>query len=212
LLGIAVAALLCTSTSLEMFIRLQPLRVFHLITLVFVLLFAGVMGEYMANRRPWVIAAISIPLAAGMFLVSRQTYPNSPQIEFPSTTSSNPWINTLLWVRQNTPTGAVFAVDSRYFKEEVVDVHGFRAVSERSALADYYKDGGVVSLFPGLADEWKQMSNATYGLNHFSAKEFRSLKEQYPEVTWTVIHGSAPAGLTCPYQQRGYAVCQVPSI
>jgi len=212
LLGIAVAALLCTSTSLEMFIRIQPLRVFHLITLVFVLLFAGVIGEYLADRRPWVIAAISIPLAAGMFLVSRQTYPNSPQIEFPSTTSSNPWVNTLLWVRQNTPTGAVFAVDSRYFKEEVVDVHGFRAVSERSALADYYKDGGVVSLFPGLADEWKQMSNATYGLNHFSGSEFRSLKEQYPEVTWTVIHGPAPAGMACPYQQRGYAVCQVPSI
>jgi hypothetical protein len=102
-------------------------------------------------------------------------------------------------------------VDSRYFKDEVADVHGFRAVSERSALADYFKDSGVVSLFPGLADEWKQMSNATYGLNQFSADRFRTLKEEYPEVTWTVIHGSAPAGMACPYQQGGYAVCRVPS-
>jgi len=211
LLAIAAAALLCSSTSLEMFIRLQPLRAFHVITLIFVLLLAGVMGEYLARDRPWVIAAVAIPLAAGMFVVGRQTYPNSPQIELPSTTSSNPWVNTLLWVRQNTPIDAVFAVDSRYFEDEVADVHGFRAVSERSALADYFKDGGVVSLFPGLADEWKQMSNATYGLNQFSAARFRTLKEEYPEVTWTVIHGSAPVGMTCPYQQRGYSVCRLPS-
>jgi len=211
LLAIAAAGLLCTSTSLEMFIRLQPLRAFHVITLIFVLLLAGVMGEYLARGRSWVIAAVSLPLAAGMFLVSRQTYPASPQVEFPAATSCNPWVNALLWVRQNTPTDAVFAVDSRYFKDEVADVHGFRAVSERSALADYFKDSGVVSLFPGLADEWKQMSNATYGLNQFSADRFRTLKEEYPEVTWTVIHGSAPAGMACPYQQGGYAVCRVPS-
>jgi len=147
-----------------------------------------------------------------MFVVSRQTYPNSAQVEFPSTTSSNPWVNTLLWVRQNTPPDAVFAVDSRYFEDPVADVHGFRAVAERSALADYFKDGGVVSLFPGLADEWKSMSNATYGLNHFSPAQFQSLREEYPEVSWTVIRGSAPAGMSCPYQQQGYAVCRLPSI
>jgi hypothetical protein len=212
LLSIAIAAVFASSTRFEMFARLQPLRSFHLITLVFVLLFAGVLGEYLGNNRSWAIAAFSISLGAGMFIVSRQTYPNSPQIEFPSKTSSNPWVNALLWVRQNTPTNAVFAVDSRYFKDELSDVHGFRAVSERSELADYHKDGGVVSLFPDLADEWKQMSNATYGLNHFSIAQFKNLKEEYPMVSWTVIHGSAPMGMDCPYQQRGYSVCHMPSI
>jgi hypothetical protein len=212
LLSIAIAAVFASSTRFEMFARLQPLRSFHLITLVFVLLFAGVLGEYLGNNRSWAIAALSISLGAGMFIVSRQTYPNSPQIEFPSKTSSNPWVNALLWVRQNTPTNAVFAVDSRYFKDELSDVHGFRAVSERSELADYHKDGGVVSLFPDLADEWKQMSNATYGLNHFSIAQFKNLKEEYPMVSWTVIHGSAPMGMDCPYQQRGYSVCHMPSI
>jgi hypothetical protein len=152
---------------------------------------------------------VSVPLALGMFIVARQTYSSSPQIEFPANTSSNAWVNALMWVRQNTPTDAVFAVDSRYFKDEGTDVHGFRAVSERSALADYFKDGGVVSLFPALAVEWKQMSNATYGLNHFQEADFERLQKEYPVVSWTVIHGSAPTGMDCPYQQRGYAVCRL---
>jgi hypothetical protein len=145
-----------------------------------------------------------------MWVVAHETYPHSDRIELPSATSSNAWINTLLWVRNNTPQDAVFAVDSRYFMDSGMDVHGFRAISERSALADYFKDGGVVSLFPALAEEWKQMSNATYGLNHFSAGDFRRLKSEYSAVSWTVVHGPPPAGLQCPYQQRGYAVCQLP--
>jgi hypothetical protein len=210
LLSIAAALFLASSPAFDMFARLQPLRTFHLITLVLVLLLSGVVGEYLAKDRRWVMTAIALPLAVGMFIVARETYPNSPQIELPSQTSSNAWVNTLLWVRNNTPQNAVFAVDSRYFMDAGTDVHGFRAVSERSALADYYKDGGVVSLFPGLAEEWKQMSNATYGLNHFQADDFRRLKSEYSEVSWTVVHGPAPAGMECPYQQRGYAVCQLP--
>jgi hypothetical protein len=171
-----------------------------------------VAGEYLAHGRKWVPFAVALPLAAGMFLVARQTYPNSAQIEVPSKTSENPWVNTLLWIRQNTPQGAVFAVDSRYFKDDLSDVHGFRAISERSALADYYKDGGVVSLFPALAAEWKQMSDATYGLNHFSPAQFQTLKQQYPEVTWAVIHGDSPEGMNCPYRERAYSVCQMPTL
>ncbi len=161
LLSIAAAVLLSSSPEFEMFVRLQPLRSFHLITFIFVLLLAGVAGEYLGQSRKWVPVAFFVPLAVGMFLVARQTYPNSPQIELPAKTSSNSWVNTLLWIRQNTPADAVFAVDSHYFKESLSDVHGFRAISARSSLADYYKDSGVVSLFPALADEWKQMSSAT---------------------------------------------------
>jgi hypothetical protein len=54
------------------------------------------------------------------------------------------------------------------------------------------------------------MSDATYGLNHFRREDFIRLARQYP-VTWTVIHGVAPTGMTCPYQQRGYAVCKIPA-
>jgi len=144
-----------------------------------------------------------------MFFVANETYPYSAHIETPETgSSSNSWVNTLLWVRENTPEDAVFAVDSRYFKDRGADVHGFRAISERSDLADYFKDGGVVALFPDLAAEWKQMSDATYGLNRFNEADFTRLAREYP-VTWTVIRGPAPEGMSCPYQQRGYAVCKI---
>lgn len=208
--SILAGAAIASTHRLDMFARLQPLRCFHLITLVFMIFFAGVLGEYLAKDRPWVAPVLCVPLAAGMFLAARATYPFSPQIELPGRTASrNGWIDTLLWIRRNTPKDAVFAVDSRYFKEPEADVHGFRALSERSALADYYKDGGVVAIFPNLAEEWKQMTNATYGLNHFDAQDFVRLAHEYP-VTWTVIHGPAPAGMECPHQQRGYAVCKIP--
>ncbi len=59
-----------------------------------------------------------------------------------------------------------------------------------------------------LAVEWKQMSDATYGMNHFTAADFTRLAHVY-RVTRTVIHGPAPAGMDCPYQQQGYAVCKI---
>jgi MFS family permease len=209
LLSILVAAVFTSSHTLDMFARLQPLRCFQLITLVFMVYLGGVVGEYAAKGRSWVLPAIFLPLAGGMFLLAGDTYSHSPHIELPwLKTSSNDWVNTLLWVRENTPTDAVFAVDSRYFLDHGVDVHGFRVISERSDLADYFKDGGAVAMFPDLADKWKQMSNATYGLNHFRAEDFKRLAGEYP-VTWAVIHGPAPVGLDCPYQQRGYAVCRI---
>ncbi|MGA2649785.1 MAG: hypothetical protein ABSF28_04655 [Terracidiphilus sp.] len=210
LLAIGVAAIFATSHNFDMLARLQPLRCFHLVTLVFMVFLGGVIGEFIAKDRLWVLPALFLPLAGGMFYVARQTYPLSAQIEFPwMKTSSNPWLNTLLWVRHNTPENAVFAVDSRYFLDPNVDVHGFRANSERAALADYFKDGGVVAMFPALAVEWKQMSDATYGLDHFRKEDFERLARQYP-VTWTVIHGAGPEGMECPYQQDGYSVCRIP--
>jgi hypothetical protein len=212
LISIFAGVVIASTHKLDMYARLQPLRCFHLITLVFMLFFAGVLGEYAARGRVWTIPVVCLPLAAGMAYAAHETYPYSPRIEWPGrTTSPNAWVNTLLWIRQNTPREAIFAVDSRYFKEPDVDVHGFRAISERSALADYYKDGGVVAIFPKLADEWKQMTNATYGLNHFTAQDFRRLAHEYP-VTWTVIHGPAPREMDCPYQQNGYDVCKIPTM
>ena len=210
LLSILLATIFTSSHALDMFARLQPLRCFHLITLIFMVYLGGVIGEYAAKGHSWMLPAIFLPLAGGMFFLARDSYSHSPHIELPwLNTSSNDWVNTLLWVRENTPRDAVFAVDSRYFLDHGIDVHGFRVISERSDLADYFKDGGVVAMFPDLADEWKQMSNATYGLNHFRAEDFTRLASVYP-VTWAVIHGSAPSGMICPYQLRDYAVCQVP--
>jgi hypothetical protein len=210
LASIVVAMVISFAPDLDTFVRLQPLRTFHLITIVFVVLLAGVFGEYAAKNRAWATGVLVTGLAVGMFCVARATYPNSSQIELPSRTSSNGWVRTLMWIRNNTPTDAVFAVDSRYLHDDDTDEHGFRAIAERSALADYYKDSGAASLFPQLAPEWKQMSTATYGLNRFNAADFERLKGEYAPVSWTVIHGNAPLGLACPYQESGYAVCRIP--
>ena len=210
ILPILVALIFSSSHSFDMFARTQPLRTFHLITIIFILSVGGFIGEFAARNRLWVIPAIVLPLACGMYFVQHETYPDSPHIEWPSSSSSNAWVNTLLWIRHNTPEDAVFAVDSRYFLQDGIDQHGFRAVSARSALADYYKDGGVVAIFPFLAPEWKQMSNATYGLNHFSAADFQRLRQEYPAVSWTVVRGAPPAEFQCPYQREGYAVCRLP--
>ena len=214
LLSIAAAAVISSSHLFDMFARVQPLRCFHLITLVFLIFLGGLIGEYAggipSKLRVIAAPALCLSVAILMFAVERNMYPSSPHIEWPGMkTSSNAWVNTLLWIRQNTPHAAVFAVDSRYFMDAGVDAHGFRAISHRSELADYYKDGGAVAVFPNLAAEWKQMSDSTYGLNHFTAAEFTRLAQNYP-VTWAVIHGAAPAGMDCPYQQRGYAVCRIP--
>lgn len=210
LFSIAVALIFATSHAFDMFARTQPLRTFHLITIIFVLLLGGLIGEFAGRKYFWLSPAIAALLACGLFYAQREQYPHSPQIEWPSASSSNPWVNTLLWIRTNTPENAVFAVDSRYFLQDGIDQHGFRALSARSALADYYKDGGAVAIFPFLAPEWKQMSNATYGLNHFTPAQFTQLQREYPEVNWTVIQGVPPAGFDCPYHRDSFAVCRLP--
>ena len=196
---------------MQMFVRLQPLRSYDLIYLIFVLLLGGVAGEFLCESP--LVGGSGPVLLPWPWACTRQrdgAIRTAHKLSCPRPPASNPWVNTLFWIRSNTPADAVFAVDSRYFKDPVVDLHGFRAISERSELADYYKDGGVVSLFPGLAVKWKDMSGATYGLNHFSIERFRRLKLEYPPVTWTVIHGLAPAGMDCPYQQGGFSVCRMP--
>lgn len=209
--SILAGAIISSTHDFDMYARFQPLRCFQLITLIFMLLLAGLIGEYTtAKKLRWALPTLLTGLTVGMSYVAYATYPNSPRIEFPGVSAaSNAWLETMWWIRRNTPQDAVFAVDSRYVLDDGVDVHGFRALSERSALADYYKDGSVVTLFPNLATEWKQMSNATEGLNSFNAEQFTQLARQYP-VTWTVIHGAAPDGMYCPYDQQGYAVCQIP--
>ena len=208
-ISILAGGLFATSTSFDMFERLQPMRSFHLITIVMMLFLGGLMGEYLVRGRVWLGTVLLVPVAVGMFFVGHETYPNSPQIELPGMTGGNPWLETVGWIRENVPADAVFAVDAAYLRDEVTDTHGFRALSGHSALADAYKDSGVVSLFPDLAPEWKRMSTAATGVNHFTVEDFRRLEVEYPAVNWTVIHGSAPAGLSCPYARGGFVVCRL---
>jgi hypothetical protein len=58
----------------------------------------------------------------------------------PGRASANPWLQAFDWIRQNTPTDAYFALDPEYMAAPGEDYHSFRALAERSQLADNIKD------------------------------------------------------------------------
>jgi hypothetical protein len=203
-----VAALvLASSPRLETFNRLQPMRAFHLLYCIFFALLGGLIGEYVLGRKLWRWAALYLPLAAGMWVAQADAYPSSPQVEWPGHASDNAWLEALYWIRANTPKDAVFALDPNYFALPGVDQHGFRAVAERSVLADRLKDSGPVALFPQLAEEWKHQVSAQTGWEKFDRRDFERLDRLYP-VTWIVTRSPGP-GLVCPYRTPSLVVCHI---
>ena len=206
-----VAAIVLTIPArLENYTRLQPMRSFHLVYVIFFLLLGGLLGEFVLRNRVWRWLSLFVPLAAGMYLVQMSAYPASAHVEWPFAGSSNPWSAAFLWIRHNTPKNAVFAIDPGYMARPGEDMHGFRAVAERSVLADAVKDSGAVSLFPQLADRWKAQVDVLKGWEHFQLADFERVASQYP-ITWAVVTRPTPAGLLCPYENEVLAVCTLPS-
>jgi hypothetical protein len=143
-----------------------------------------------------------------MGLMQVEAFPFSPHVEAPGIRGSNPWTSAFFWIRENTPKDAVFALDPNYMRIAAEDQHGFRAVAERSVLADNVKDSGAVSLFPGLADDWKSQVQATAGWDHFQAADFERLSQRFG-VSWILTRNPAPPDLPCPYRNASLAVCRL---
>ncbi len=203
-----VAAALLAIPGLEGYNRLQPMRSFHLLYLIFFILLGGLIGEYWIRSIRWRWATLFVPLALIMVLVQETTFPASEHVEWPGSNNGNTWISAFLWIRSHTPKGAVFALDPNYMERPGEDAHGFRAVAERSVLADFVKDSGAVSLFPRLAVEWENEVGAERGIDHFAPADFQRLVKRYP-VTWIVTTRPGPVGMTCPYENRELAVCRI---
>ena len=210
LLFTAAGLALTTSPRLENFTRLQPMRAFHVLYVIFFALLGGLIGDRLLRSSAWRWLCLFVPLAGGMFLLQQSQYPSSAHVEWPGYAYRNAWNSAFSWVRLNTPKDAVFALDPGYMLLAGEDQHGFRAVAERSALADAVKDSGVVSLFPGLADDWKSEVQAQTGWAKFDRRDFDHLATHYP-VTWIVTSNPAPAGLICPYRSEGLSVCHIGS-
>ncbi len=208
LLFTAAALILSSSPHLENYVRLQPMRAFQLLYVIFLLLLGGLLAEYVLKCTRWRWFSLLAPLAVGMWIAQSAAYPASPHVEWPGVTYSNDWDQAFLWIRANTPKDAVFALDPDYMLSPGEDLHGFRAVAERSVLADDVKDSGAVSLFPQLAADWKSESQAERGWAHFQAKDFRRLADEYP-VTWVVVQSPGPPGLMCPYRNQDLSVCRI---
>jgi len=211
-LAFTTAALVLTcSPRFENFTRLQPMRCFHVIYVIFFLMLGGVAGEYVLRSSLWRWMSLFAPLAVAMYFVQQAQFPCSPHVEWPGHVSQNRWNSTFLWIQAHTPVDAVFALDPKYMRSPGEDLHGFRALAERSALADVVKDSGAVSLFPNMADEWKSEVAAQSGWDKFERCDFEHLATLYP-VTWIVVTRSpGPAGLACPYEDGGLSVCRISS-
>lgn len=190
------------------FTRLQPMRMFHLVYLLMFVMLGGVIGEYGLQAKPWRWVALFVPLALGMFALDRSEYPNSPHIELPGRTGGNPWLDAFAWVRVHTPVDAVFALDPNYMALRGEDVHGFRALANRSMLADAYKDSGAVTMFPRLLDDWQQQEQMLHGWSSFGPADFEHLAQISP-ATWVIVERTQQSGLDCPYSNAAVAVCRI---
>lgn len=208
IVSIAVFLFLGSSDRWINFVRLQPMRSFQVIYILFYILLGGLLGEYVLQARTWRWIALFAPLALGMAAYGRSMYPASRAVEWPWAQPHNPWMQAFFWIRNNTPTDAVFALDPNYLLIPEEDTHGFRAVAERSVLADYVKDSGAATMFPQLTHDWAQQQAMQAGWRQFQAKDFSKLAQRSP-VTWVVVQEPVPTGLNCPYQNSTVAVCQI---
>lgn len=208
LLSTAAAMVLASSPRFAYLVRLQPMRSFHLIYILFFMFLGALAGQYVLKSFVWRWAGLLL-LGAAMCLAQVQEYPSSPHIEWPGAAYQSGWLQAFLWIRHNTPEQDIFAVDPNYMQLPGVDLHGFRALAERSVLADNAKDSGAVAVFPELADNWKAQTAALTDWKHFTIKDFRILNARYA-VKWLVLQRSISAeGLVCPYQNEAVRVCQI---
>lgn len=192
----------------ESLARLQPLRSLHLLYILMFVVIGGLLREYVLQNRVWRWAALFIPLCAGMFFAQRQLFPASAHIEWPGAAPKNPWAQAFLWVRENTPVDALFALNPRFMQLPGEDEIGFRCLAERSRLADDTKDSGAVSMFPPLAETWWTQVQAQTPWDSFRLQDFERLKAQYG-VSWVVTRQPV-AGIECPYENRDVRVCRLP--
>jgi hypothetical protein len=204
----------CITTIPPAFERLtpyQPMRGFHLVYLFLVLLSGGLLGQFFLRKGivRWVL--LFAPLSLTMFYAQRQLYPASSHVELPGAKTNNVWLKAYKWARLNTPVDAYFAIDPNYLDAPENDMHGFRALAERSVMADYIKDSGVALLFPSVAERWRNEVRARSNWKQFHRTDFERLHHDFG-ANWVLISASHPAAgeLVCPYQNQAVRICRLP--
>ncbi|WP_162601525.1 hypothetical protein [Occallatibacter savannae] len=188
---------------------LQPLRIFHTVYIVLILLSGALLAKVFLERDPVRWTATFLVLGALMFFVQIRTFPHSSHIELPGLAASNDWEQGFLWIRNTTPKDALFALDPHYIEGEGEDSQNFRAIAERSAIPDITKDGGIAAVAPALTPAW--MSGKAIDSDLATASDDRRLSKLAPaHVRWIVLPSKSETRFPCPYQNREMKVCQVP--
>ena len=205
----AVAMIMLGSPSLIRLTPLQPMRFLQLIYCFMALLAGCLLGKSLLKASVWQWAVFLLVINAGMFAAQRALFPSSEHLELPGMRLSNPWLQAFAWIRINTPTDAYFALDPRYLEAPGEDSHSFRALAERSQLADAIKDTAMVTQVPELGPTWEHQVAAQAGWNNFKLADYERLKSEFG-VNWVLVNYPQPAGLPCSWHNSTLSVCRVP--
>jgi hypothetical protein len=205
----AVAMILLGPRSLIVFSALEPMRYLQLVYVFMALVGGACLGRYVLKARIWRWAVFLVLGGGGMCLAQRQLFPASEHLELPCTAPAGPWLQAFDWIKHNTPEDAYFALDPRYLAAPGEDYHSFRALAERSQLADAIKDTAVITKVPELGPEWKRELDAQAGWAHFHLADFERLKAEFG-VDWVLVSYPQSVGLACPWHKDALTVCRVP--
>lgn len=189
-------------------IPLQPMRYLQLVYVLMVLVAGCLLGRYWLRWSAWRWCGLLLIAGAGMMIPQRALFAGTEHVEWPGQRSRNEWLQAFEWVRENTPEDAYFAIDPRYLAAAGNDAHSFRALAERSVLADAIKDPAVVTQVPQLGPEWIREETALAGWERFGAGDFARVRLQFG-VQWVVTKYPAGAGLDCRWHGAALAVCRI---
>jgi hypothetical protein len=205
----ALAMIVLKSPSLVRLTPMQPMRFLHIIYFFLTLMGGCLLGKFLLKTSVWRWATFLLVINAGMFASQRALFSNSAHLELPGMQSKNPWLQSFAWIRQNTPPGAYFAMDPNYLAAPGEDYHSFRALAERSQLADLVKDTSVVTQVPELGPDWERQVDATANWKNFKLADFERLKTDFG-VDWALVSDPAPTGLNCQWHNVSVSVCRIP--
>ncbi|HTM16488.1 MAG TPA: hypothetical protein VL135_06275 [Terracidiphilus sp.] len=205
----AASMLVTGSPALVRLMPMQPMRFLHLVYLFMVLIGGCLIGRYFLKASALRWAAFLIITCFGMYASQRVLFAASPHLEFPGTRSSNPWLESFEWIRNNTPRDAYFALNPKYLEAPGEDYHSFRALADRSQLADEVKDTAVVTQVPELASDWEKQIDAASKWQNFDLADFQRLKRDFG-VDWALVSYPAPQGLDCRWHNQKLSVCRIP--
>jgi len=215
-LVLVIGSALILPPAFERLTPVQPMRMFTFVYLYMLVIGGGLLGQYVLRTVVWRWLVLFIPLVAGMYHVNRQAFPSMAHIEWPGIRPANDWEQTFLWIRQNTPKDAYFAVNPHYLRNPGEDFRGFRAWAWRGNMADWEKDAAVASLVPSVAPRWQKEMHARDGWESFSAQDFARLKRDFG-VNWALLENrffdengrKMPDNLECPYRNESLSVCRI---
>lgn len=205
----ALAMAMLAPPSLVRLTPLQPMRYLQLVYFFMVLVGGALLGKYLLRARVWRWAVFLLAVNGSMLASQCAEFSGSQHLEWPGRAPSNPWLEAFAWIRVNTPVDAYFALDPNYLQAPGEDYHGFRALAERSQLADAIKDAAAVTQVPELAPAWGQQVAAEQGWRRFRRADFERLKTQFG-VDWVLVALPQTEGLDCRWHNRLLAVCSIP--